>query len=164
MSIDYETPKYSIREAADACGFPINTLRSLYRRGHFRIVGGEDKRGKGLAAELTLLDVICIAVAKSLYDAQVHPKLAFRAGMEFAYTSSGKDGEILDTRAPGRCYDDAFTLLICDPANELINIIKCQNALPLTDLFQNWRAAQTVVALNFVEKQVLQTLKVGGHG
>lgn len=167
MAVDYETAKYTIRDAAEASGLPLNTLRSLYGRGHFRIVGGDDKKGRGLAAELTLPDVMCIAVAKVAIDAGVHPRVAFEAGMKFAYSSGGAVGPNTGFRLPSQLFSTGFTVLVCHPATGTAKIVNTTDGLSFIDLFHDdgfrGRHAAVVILLNDVERSVFYALNVGSE-
>lgn len=167
MAIDYGTAKYTIREAAEASGFALNTLRSLYGRGHFRIVGGDDKKGRGLAAELTLPDVMCIAVAKVAIDAGVHPRAAFEAGMKFAYSSGGAVGPNTGLRLPSQLFGTGFTVLVCHPATGTSKIVNTVDGLSFTDLFHDagflGRHASVVILLNDVERAVFHAIGIGAE-
>lgn len=162
MQIEYGVPKYTISEAAKASGFPINTLRSLYQRGHFKIVGGEDKKGRGLAAELTLEDVLCLSVAKVAVDAGVHPRVAFEAGKTFAYMSGGAAGQNTGERLPSHVFAGGFTVLVCHPATGTTKILNTNDGLSFTDLFHDagflGRHASVVILLNDVERSVFNAL------
>lgn len=155
MTFEYGIAKYTLREAADATGFALNTLRSFYAREHFRIVGGEDKKGRGLAALLTLEDVLCIGAAKALVDAGVHPRTAFNAGVAFAYVADGN-------RHPAGTFGSGFTVLICHPSTGHTKIVNMKDSLGFADLFTDMRAggrhAAIVVLLDDVEKCVLGKL------
>lgn len=155
MKIEYGVAKYNMRDAAVASGFSLNTLRSLYGREHFRIIGGEAKKGRGVSADLTLEDIMCIAVAKVAVDAGVHPKIAFNAGMEFAYTSDRN-------RNPACMFPTGFTVLILHPAVGASAVVNMTDTLSFADLFgvsdPNGRPAAVALLVNFVERNVFSRL------
>jgi len=165
--VDYETPKYSIRDGAHGSGFALNTLRSLYGRGHFRIVGGEAKKGRGLAAELTLADIMCIAVAKVAIDAGVHPRVSFEAGMKFAYSSGGAAGPNTGARLPSQLFSSGSTVLVCHPATGASKIINAVDGLSFADLFQEAGAlcshAAVAILLDDVQSAVFRALALEGR-
>lgn len=168
MSLDYEIARYPIRMAAAAAGFEVNTLRSLYQRGHFRIIGGEEAKARGLSAFLTLRDILCIAVAKRLIDAGGHPKAAFDAGVHFAHMGDG--GSIgtahahRPNRNPSEVYQDGFTVLIFFPSTGWAKIAPMAETLDFTTLFVNpqrsGRDKPILVLLNDVEREVFSALRV----
>jgi hypothetical protein len=138
--------KFSMRDAARASGFALNTLRSLYGRGHFQILGGEDKKGRGLAADLSVEDIMCIAVAKVAIDAGVHPRTAFKAGRQFAYSSGGACDPHTGFRLPSHLFDSGETVLIWQPASDTTKIVSAADSIALTVLFEG-TGPQAAVAL-----------------
>lgn len=147
--------KFIMRDAARASGFALNTLRSLYTRGHFQIVGGADKKGRGLAADLSLEDVMCIAVAKAAMDAGVHPRTAFEAGKTFAYSSANA------SRLPSHLFEDGETILVWRAANGTTEVVNAIGSIALTDLFYGaGPRAVVVVPLDDLVHGVLRTLEI----
>jgi hypothetical protein len=167
---DYTSPLYPIREAAQAAGFELNTLRSLYQRGHFRIIGGEEAKARGLGAMLNLRDIMHVAAAKRLMDAGVHPRDAFEGTIKFAHTGDGGSGWVGEpmtgpTREPAGCYSDGFTAMIYYPSDGYTKIVPMdKNALGFSELFFNPRTGgeevAVVVFLNTVEHSVFSALGV----
>lgn len=168
---DYETPLYPIREAAAAAGFELNTLRSLYRRGHFRIIGGEEAKSKGLAHTLNLRDIMHIAVAKQLMDVGVHPKDAYEAGVYFAHTGKGGSGWVGEpatgpVRDPAGMFSQGFTVLVYHPSTGSTRIVPMKDSLDFATLFidqsTDGRVNPILVFLNDVERAVFIALNVRG--
>lgn len=168
---DYVTPLYPIREAAAAAGFELNTLRSLYRRGHFRIIGGEEAKAKGLGHALNLRDIMHVAVAKQLMDAGVHPKDAYEAGVIFAHTGKGQSGWVAEpgtgpVRNPAGMFDKGFTVLVYFPATGSNRIVPMKDSLDFSTLFidptSGARINPILVFLNDVERAVFTALNVRG--
>jgi hypothetical protein len=116
--VDYDTPKYPIRDAASASGFSLNTLRSNYQRGWFRIIGGERAQGEGLPHMLSLRDVLHVAVAHRLWTAGVHPEIAFKAGINFAHSGGEDDAHDGLFRVPAGVFESskARTFLLYHPS------------------------------------------------
>jgi hypothetical protein len=112
--IDYDTPRYPIREAAEATGFELNTLRTYFRRGFFKLTEGTDAMaaGKGLPHFLSLRTVMALAVAHRLWRRGADAWLAFRAGWDFANIGGQNDDGT--ARAPCKLYDrdKGFTVLL----------------------------------------------------
>ncbi|MEK6722370.1 MAG: hypothetical protein AABZ04_02475 [Pseudomonadota bacterium] len=168
FNYDYSTPRYPIREAAQAAGFELNTLRSLYQRGHFSIIGGEEAKARGLGHMLNLRDIMHVAVAKQLMEAGVHPKDAFQAAIHFAHVGSGGSGWVGEpmtgpTRLPAGLFDDGFTVLIYFAASQGVKIIQTNGALDFGTLFispNGDREPAIVICLNFVEHAVFCALGV----
>ena len=173
---DYETPKYPIREAAAAAGFELNSLRSLYQRGHFRVVGGVEAQARGIGASLNLRDIMHIAVAKRLMDVGVHPKDAFEAAMFFAHTGKGGSGWVGEPmqgpiRNPAGMFSNGrtelFTVLIYFASNNQSRIVPMEKqTLDFSTLFINRATGQrdnpVLIYLNDVERQVFLALDVRG--
>ena len=162
--LDYDTPRYPIRQAAAAAGFELNTLRSLYQRGHFEIVGGEEAKARGLAAFLNLRDVMHIAVSKRLIDMGIHASDAFIAGKDFAHTSSGRDAGQHAHRLPAELYRGWFTVLVYHPALGSGRVLPMTDGLQFSDLFHDPHAGgrhnPVVIFLNDVEREVFTALNV----
>lgn len=145
--------KWTIREAADLAGFDkVNTLRSYFQRGHFRIIGGEKAQREGLAGLLTGHDVIALAVAERLIKMGAHPALAFDAGVDFAHFAE-------DGREPGRLFESGFTVLIFDPETGDSRVVQAERELSFNQLFFSLkfgrRNRQYVVLLNHELPRVL---------
>lgn len=157
MVFDSQQAVFTLRDAAKASGIALNTLRSFYQRDHFRIVGGEAKRGRGIAADLTLLDILCIAVAGKLIECGARPKAAFEAAWHFAY-ASGEAG-----RDPGKVFDTGFTVMMFWPATEDVRIVGIDTTVAFADLFfvpsRVGRANPIVIFLNDVDRQVHLALR-----
>lgn len=158
MALDYTTPLFPIREAAAAAGFEVNTLRSLYGRGHFRIIGGEAAKARGLANMLNLRDTMHIAVAKRLMDVGVHPKQAFEVGVSFAHSSYGE-------RLPAMLFDQrehGYTVLIFHPKSGQAQIVATEDGLDFAQLFfdpsTGRRDDAVAILLNDVELSVFRAL------
>ncbi len=168
MPLDYDTPRYPIRQAAEAAGFEVNTLRSLYQRGHFRIIGGEEAKARGLSAFLNLRDILCIAVARRLIDTGAHPKAAFEAGVQFAHIgdggSTGTAQAPKSARNPGEVYADDFTVLVYYASTGRSKIVAMAGHLDFATLFTNPERAgrdnPTLIFLNDVEREVFFALRV----
>lgn len=171
MSIDYDTARYTFRQAAIAAGFEPNTLRSYYapNRAFFRIIGGEAAKAKGLAGLLSLRDVLHLAVAQRLIEMGVHPRHAFEAGLDFAHTSDSPAGG--PSRDPGELFDVsyAWTALVWQPGTRgrVVAMLAKDPTLSWADLFYNRhtgkRGPAVVILLNDVEKQVFDALGIGGE-
>jgi hypothetical protein len=155
-SIDYHTPRWTLREAAATAGYDsVNTLRAYYQRGHFRIVGGEAAKARGLSSLLNLRDVLHLAVAGRLIDVGVHPRHAFDAGRTFAHSGD-------ERRDPAKIYDprEGFTVLIYRPRTGRadVQLMGAGDTLGFTDLFVDTalggRGAAVVILLNDVERDV----------
>lgn len=161
MAVDYRTPIYPIRQAAAAAGFELNTLRSLYRRGHFRIIGGEEAKSRGLGHALNLRDIMHVAVAKRLMDVGVHPKDAFDAGTHFAHTASGA------TRDPAEMFDEGFTVLVYFVSTGSTRVVPMKDVLEFSTLFINRETGERenplLILLNDVERDVFIALGVGSR-
>ncbi len=165
---DYETPLYPVREAANAAGFELNTLRSLYQRGHFRVIGGEEAKARGLGRMLNLRDIMHVAVAKRLMDLGLHPKDAFEAGIYFAHTGTGGSGWVGDdtielTREPAGVFGKGFTVLVHFPVTGSTRIVPMKDGLDFSTLFVDrsvGRANPVLVFLNEVEHSVFTALGV----
>ncbi len=169
---DYDTPLYPIREAAQAAGFELNTLRSLYQRGHFRIIGGEEAKARGLGHMLNLRDIMHVAVAKRLMDVGVHAKDAFEATISFAHMGSGGSGWVGEAmsgpvRDPAGMYDKGFTVLVYFPASGTARIVQMEQSLDFAALFVNpysgARENPVLIFLNDVEHSVFCALGVTGR-
>jgi hypothetical protein len=155
VQIEYGVPKYTFRDGAVASGFTLNTLRSLYGRGHFQIVGGEAKKGRGMSAELTFEDIMCIAVAKVPIDAGVHPRIAFEAAKSYAYYAD-------PGRTPCQLFPEGFTALVMHPAVGASAIVNFRDAIGFAELFSarsgTGRPAAVVALINDVERHVYSRL------
>lgn len=168
MSLDYDSPRYPLRLGAQAAGFEVNTLRSLYQRGHFQIIGGEEAKARGLSAFLNLRDILCIAVAKRLIDAGAHPKAAFEAGKHFAHFSNGGSlgtaHEFRQGRNPSEVYADGFTVMIFFPSTGFSKVVPMSDTLDFCTLFidpsHNGRHNPILVLLNDVERAVFAGLRL----
>lgn len=162
MPIDYDTPLYPIRQAAMAAGFELNTLRSLYQRGRFRVVGGEEAKARGLGHVLNLRDILTVAVAKRLMDAGAEPAAAFMAGVRFVHVGSG--GSI---RLPGEVHKNGFTVMVFFPSTGSDRIVSLKSSLPFAELFINpdtgKRDTPVVLLLNDVERDVFMALRIGAR-
>ncbi|WP_103729934.1 hypothetical protein [Novosphingobium sp. HII-3] len=171
---DYETPKYPIREAAAAAGFQLNTLRSLYQRGHFRVVGGVEAQARGLGHTLNLRDIMHVAVAKRLMDVGVHAKDAFEAATRFAHTGTGGSGWAGEPmkgpfRVPAGMFSDGkaelFTVLIYFASSGQNRVVPMdKHVLDFSTLFINRETGQRenplLIFLNDVERAVFTALNV----
>lgn len=157
MSLDYETPRYPIRLAASAAGFEVNTLRSLYQRGHFRIIGGEEAKARGLGHALNLQDTLHVAVAKRLIDMGAHPRAAFNGALDFAHIGTPE-------RLPAQLFADGFTALIFFASTEHANVVQVRDSLAWGDVFWNARTGRREngmpVLLNDVERDVFAGLRL----
>ncbi len=156
MTVDYDTPKYPISDAAKAIGIPLNTLRAYFQRGHFRVIG-KPAETPGLPHTINLYGILGMAVAKSLIDAGIHPKIAFDASMmHFAHASHGE-------RLPGRMHPTlSFTVLLFYPQNNYAKVIAFDEHLDFSDIFDfdGERANPVVVWLNRVEREVFDKLNI----
>lgn len=169
MAIDYQTPLYPIRQAAAAAGFEVNTLRSLFQRGHFEIVGGEEAKARGLGHTLNLRDVMQHAVSKRLMDMGVHARDAFKAARDFAHTASGGSGWVggpmSEGREPGGLYKTGFTVLVYFPASGTSRVVQMCDSLDFGTLFVNRQTSARenpiLIYLNDVERDVFSALQVG---
>ncbi len=169
MPINYDEPRWTLREAAEAAGYDkVNTLRAYYQRGHFRIVGGEAAKARGLAGLLNLRDVMHLAVAQKLISIGIHPKAAFDAGYEFAHYSVSYPGG--PPRDPTELYDPekAFTVLIWQPGMgaRIIPMYHRNAVIEFADLFVNNHTGQRGPAVSFllndVQRSVFLALNIGG--
>src|SRR5436190_5062814 len=168
MPIDYDTPKWTLREAAVAAGYEPNTLRSYYspHRKLFRIIGGAEAQAKGLAGLLNLRDVLQLAVAQRLIEIGVHPGDAFQAGVDFAHTSTTPSG--WPTRDPAELFDprEAFTFLIWMPGRggEVVPVKTSDPRLDVVHLIYNQasgrRGPAIVILLNDVQNDVFAALRI----
>ena len=161
MAIDYETANYTIRDAATASGIELNTLRSFYGREHFRIVGSDEKKGRGVAAAMTLPDVLCTAVAAPLWRAGAHPSVAFDAGYDFAYRANEIDAAGT-ARKPSHLFNEGSTVLLLWNSLRKIRIEPMTEALTFRQLFlpggSDLPATPTVLLLNEVIDNALLAL------
>jgi hypothetical protein len=154
--IDKSELRWTLSQAAQIAGYAkLNTLRSYFQRGWFRIVGGEAAKSRGSAGLLTLHDVLAVGVARPLIEAGAEPRLAFEAGLVFAHF--GEDG-----RDPGGTFDlvkCGFTVMVFFPSDGACRILATKDALHFNDLFVHPRTGARETGLhlllNDVEKSVL---------
>lgn len=160
--IDYNEPKYESRLVAEAAGLPIDTFRSYFRRGHFRILGhAKEASAHGLPHKFSLRDAMGFAVAGALISAGADPKDAFNAAMiGFAHSSSG-------ARTPSGVFDireHGFTVMVFFPASGAERIIAMQDAIGFADAFidphTGRRSPSIVLLLNDIERAVFSALNV----
>jgi hypothetical protein len=167
--INYSDPRYSLRDAASASGFSLNTLRSNFQRGWFRVIGGQASEVGGLPHMLSLRDVLHIAAAERLWEAGVHPEVAFRAALNFAH-AGGDDGPANFDRHPGGTFQSARTLLIYWPherdakfPGKVIAVPADRPEILIDELFSPTASATAdtavVVDLEEVEFKVIRFLK-----
>jgi hypothetical protein len=111
-------PIYTVAQAAHATGVAVNTIRSWYQRGHFRIGMPEgfetpdvSPQNIGLARYITLRTVFAIGIVGELVKLGVDLERAASAAMRFAHTGDRSD-ESQYQRLPGELWvDQAWTII-----------------------------------------------------
>lgn len=159
MKIDYSTPNWTLRDAAEPAGYELNTLRSFYTRGHFRIIGGEKAKAKGHAGFFNLRAVMHLAVARALIDVGVHPAKAFEVSIVFAHFGD-------EDRAPAGLFDireHGETLFVYWPDSNKADVIASDDIKSLYDLrltSDQGENAALVIRLNPIEARVFHLLEI----
>lgn len=113
-SIDYHSPRFKSSDVARAAGVPLNSFRTYFKRGQFRMVGQTDAPAgsHGLPHLFALRDAMGFAIAAELIRAGVDAADAWQIGM-WSYAHTADEG-----RNPGELFDHAdhgFTYLLTWP-------------------------------------------------
>ncbi|WP_156028706.1 hypothetical protein [Sphingobium chlorophenolicum] len=113
--MDWDQPKYRLRDAAKVSGWPLNTLRDYFARDVFSWQEGDASADvAGSSALLSLRSVMRLAIARHLWMCCQRPKDAFLAAIQF--TDVGSRSHDPASRLPGELFDHAFeTLLVFRP-------------------------------------------------
>src|SRR5688572_25578928 len=104
VELDYTAPRYTLRQAAEAAAFPLNTLRSNYQRGWFRSFASPDAIGRGHTRWLCLGDVLALAIASRLTELRIRPMEAWTAAYLFGTVAVVKKGG--PARRPFELFDE----------------------------------------------------------
>lgn len=157
---DYHTPRFKSSEVAAAAGMALNTFRSHFRRGNFRMIGdARHAEVHGLPHLFSLRDAMLFAVAVELITAGIEAASAFNAAATFAHTGT-------EERLPAMVFDPTkgMTLLIYHGRTNRARIICTPLQSHLATLFHNdatgQREAATIVLLNDVERRVFTRLGI----
>lgn len=110
-----EEARFTLSQVAEATDVSVNTIRSWYQRGHFKL-GLADKANPdvGLARHVSWRTAIAIGIAGQLTKMGVHPARAGRAANSFAHTAS-PDWRTGIERIPGCLWSDdepSYTVLL----------------------------------------------------
>ena len=162
----YLEPRFTLRQAALAAGFPLNTLRSNYQRGWFRSYGSGMAVGRGRAQRLCLGDILVLAIASRLIDIGFRPLDAFNAVAPFALVAhTPKD--TAERRLPFQLFDrvqfdSIFVWRMGSPA--LVIRVNKGDGIPLDQLRLDSPSGEAAVALllNSVEATVFNRLGLPG--
>lgn len=156
--IDLSEAKWTFAQAAQLAGYEkLNTLRSYFQKGWFRIIGRPPaSKGRGSAELLSLYDVLSLAVAKHLIDLGAVPRLAFEAGVSFGHFGDA-------SRDPGELYGSGFTVMVYFPSDGATRILRVKSAVELAELFSHPRSGKREgsiqLLLNDVERSVFLQLE-----
>lgn len=159
----YLEPRFTLREAAHAASFPLNTLRSNYQRGWFRSFASGMSVGRGRAQRLCLGDILVLAVASRLIDIGFRPLDAYNAAAPFGLVAHRpRDGQ---RRLPFQLFDrgefnSLFVWRVGLPSR-VVRVGKGEG-IPLEDLRLDDPFGQAAVTLllNSVEATVFARLRL----
>jgi hypothetical protein len=158
----YFEPRYRLRQAAEATGFSLNTLRSSFQRAWFRSVGDETGVGQGRAQRLCLADIFVLAIAQRLIALGIHPVEAFNGAFPFARGARQFPG--VPKRQPGALFDSAQyqSVFIWKPgaASQVIPVGNGEG-IPLGELGLLDGEGTICILLNPLIEPLLQKLDAG---
>lgn len=168
--LDYATPRFKSSEVAKAAGVPLNTFRTLFKRGQFRMIGKTDAPASahGLPHLFSLRDALGFAVAIELMRAGEDATRAWKIAMlDFAHTGD-------TVRDPGALFDareHGSTFLLTWPGvdfgrvvsgNELQDRDHAHPILLLTPPGYQRRSTFRLTLLDDVERRVFLELEPKG--
>lgn len=177
-SVDYHTARFKSSEVAKAAGIEINSFRSYFKRGQFRMLGETEElaAGQGASHRWSLRDAMGFAIAGELIRAGVDASAAFNAGMwGFAHISSGisvpAPKDQLPLRNPGELWDfGAFgsTIMAFFPATSNVRVFPVRHKLDINDALYDpqtrTRATSILLYLNDIEQRVFTVLGLNASG
>lgn len=158
---DYLKPRFTLRRAADAAAFPVNTLRSNYQRGWFRSFGEGLDVGKGRAQRLCIGDVLVLALASRLIDLGLRPLEAYNAAAPFGFVAHTPKG--MPRRMPFQLFDrsqfDSIFIWRRGAPARVIGVPR-GGMVPRSDLRldEEFGEATVVLHLNVIEARVFDRL------
>lgn len=158
---EYLEPRFTLRQAAHAADFPLNTLRSNYQRGWFRSFSTAMAVGRGRTQRLCLGDVLVLAIASRLIDIGFRPLEAYNAAAPFgivAHTPKGGERRLPFQLFDRDEYNSVFVWRLGTPSR-VIRVSKA-DGVPLEQLRLDDPFGEAAVALllNRVEATVFRRL------
>lgn len=157
--INYSDPRFSGALVAKACGLPVTTFRTLFRRGHFRIVGSalhvRQRDANGLPHLFSLRDAILLAVAARVMKATpAAPKDAFDIGIDFAHSG----GPERDPAAAFNFRQNGYTLLAYFPDTGAHRLLAEERDKLSSLVGEGAPRAVTIININCLLEDVLLAL------
>lgn len=155
--IDYHTNRFTTRQIATASGIEPVTLRSLFSRGHFRVIG--EKGVPGEATLFSLRDAMHYALSARLMQLGVAAKTAFELAIQFSHMGD-------EDRLPAALFDireRGESFFVYWPDRGQASIVASDAINSIADL--QWSPnvpdyAFQIVQLNQLENQVFTSLGV----
>lgn len=169
MSLDYESPRFTFRQAALSADFPLNTLRSYYQRELFKPPANVSE-GRGKTRYLSLGDILILAIAARLIDIGMNPFRAFHVARPFVEDTYASDD--VRPRLPYELFDRAEyeTVLVWDgesPARVIpVPLTNDNLTLPLSRLphdVLDYGTGLVVMPLSGLEKTVFTRLGIASE-
>lgn len=164
---DYFSPRFTLRQAANASDFPYNTMRSYYQRGWFKSFSSALSQGRGRTGQLCLADVLVLSIASRLIEVGVRPLNAYADASSFAVIARTPKG--FDRRKPLQLFDQERyqTVFVWQPgaSPRVVPLPKADARIQLGELFyaadpEEYASAAVVIPLNPLEALVFRRLKI----
>lgn len=162
--MDWDSPKYSLREAAEISGWPINTMRDYFGRGVFAWQEGDaTAEVAGSTSLLSRRSVMRLAIARELWGCCQRPKEAFLAAIRF--TDFGSRSHDAVSRLPGELFAAPYSTVLVFRPGSGGHVLAFEDGVKpsveeLTDDVFGTPGAAVVLRVNGIFQSVLRLLNV----